>query len=160
MNDEDYMQLALEQARQAYQLGEVPIGAVIVHKDRVIGQGYNLRNTEKNPLRHAEITAIDQAATALGDWRLEESTLYVTVEPCPMCAGAILQARIPRVVFGVFNPKAGCAGSILDLFHDSRFNHQVEVTTGVCAADCQALMQDFFKDLRSKRQKKKTATEP
>ena len=151
--DRQYMERALALAREAFQKEETPIGAVIVWQDRIIGEGYNLRNTQGNPLRHAEILAIDQAAGVLGDWRLEDCTLYVTLEPCPMCAGAILQARIPRVVVGAMNPKAGCAGSIVNLLQDSRFNHQAEVITGVMEDECRALMQEFFANLRQRKRK-------
>ena len=151
--DRQYMERALALAREAFQKNETPIGAVIVWQDRIIGEGYNLRNTQGNPLRHAEILAIGQAAGVLGDWRLEDCTLYVTLEPCPMCAGAILQARIPRVVVGAMNPKAGCAGSIVNLLQDSRFNHQAEVLTGVMEDECRALMQEFFANLRTKEEK-------
>ena len=113
--DEKYMKEAMKQARKAYALGEVPIGCVIVHEGRIIGRGYNRRNTDKNTLAHAEITAINKASKVIGDWRLEECTLYVTLEPCQMCAGAIVQARIPKVVMACMNPKAGCAGSILNI---------------------------------------------
>ena len=150
MNDEDFMALALEEGQKAAQLGEVPIGAVVVRAGEVIGRGHNARNTGKSPLYHAELLAIQEAAGAVGDWRLEDCTIYVTVEPCPMCAGAIVQARIPRLVFGVRNPKAGCAGSILDLVRESRFNHQAEVTEGVLAEECRRLMQTFFRSLREK----------
>jgi len=146
--DEMYMQKALVLAQRAFVLREVPIGCVIVHDDKIIGQGYNLRNTKKNTLYHAEIMAIDQASRKLGDWRLENCALYVTIEPCPMCAGAILQARIPRLVFGAPNPKAGAAGSIVNLLDNSAFNHQTAITQGVKQAECAALMTDFFKVFR------------
>lgn len=155
-DDAFWMARALDEARLAYALGEVPIGAVIVQNGQVIGRGHNTRNTEKNPLHHAEILAIDQAAAAVGDWRLEDCTLYVTVEPCPMCAGALVQARIPRVVFGVYNPKAGCGGSIYNLLQEPQFNHQLEVVSGVGEADCRELMQRFFKDLRARKQAQPT----
>lgn len=145
------MRRALELAGQAAALGETPIGALIVYEDKIIGQGFNLRNTKGNPLYHAEIEAIHQAAGYMGDWRLENCTLYVTLEPCPMCAGAIIQARIPRVVIGAMNPKAGCAGSILDILQEPRFNHQAEVVTGVLEEDCRSMMQTFFADLRKRK---------
>ena len=128
--EEKYMKEALKQAKKAYALGEVPIGCVIVHEGKIIGRGYNRRNTDKNTLAHAEITAINKASKVIGDWRLEECTLYVTLEPCQMCAGAIVQARIPEVVMGCMNPKAGCAGSILNILEMPQFNHQVKVTRG------------------------------
>ncbi len=146
--DEKYMKDAYRQAKKAYALGEVPIGCVIVHKGTVIGRGYNRRNTDKNTLAHAEITAIKRASKVIGDWRLEECTMYVTLEPCQMCAGAIVQARIPRVVMACMNPKAGCAGSILNILNMPEFNHQVEAVRGVMEEECAALLKTFFKELR------------
>lgn len=146
--DEKYMKAALKQAKKAMSLGEVPIGCVIVYEDKIIGRGYNRRNTDKNTLAHAEITAINKASKKIGDWRLEECTLYVTLEPCQMCSGAIVQARIPRVVMGCMNPKAGCAGSILNLLDMPQFNHQVAATRGVLEEECSSLLKTFFKDLR------------
>ena len=148
--DIKYMREAVNEASKAIESGEVPIGCVIVYKDEIIGRGHNLRNSKKNPLCHAEISAINEAAGFMGDWRLEECTLYVTVEPCPMCAGAIVQARIPRVVFGTPNVKAGCAGSILNLLNEPKFNHQVDVTCGVLREECAAPMSEFFKRFRKK----------
>ena len=156
--EEKYMKEALKQAKKAYALGEVPIGCVIVHEGRIIGRGYNRRNTDKNTLAHAEITAINKASKVIGDWRLEECTLYVTLEPCQMCAGAIIQARIPRVVIGCMNPKAGCGGSILNLLQMKEFNHQAEVLRGVREEECSKLLSDFFRDLRER--KKQTAKQP
>ena len=147
-NDEYYMKEALKAAQDAYDAGEVPIGAVIVHNGEIIGRGFNRRNTEGNPLCHAEIIAINEAAHFMGDWRIEECTMYVTVEPCPMCAGAIVQARIPRVVYGAKNPKAGCAGSVLDVLNEPKLNHQVDVTEGVLKEECAAMMKEFFKRFR------------
>lgn len=147
---EKYMREALKQARKAYSLGEVPIGCVIVHEGRIIGRGYNRRNTDKSTLAHAEITAIRKASKVIGDWRLEECTLYVTLEPCQMCAGAIVQARIPEVVMGCMNPKAGCAGSILNLLEMPRFNHQAGVTRGVLEQECSELLKLFFAELRER----------
>lgn len=146
--DEKYMKTALDLAKKALALGEVPIGCVIVYQDKIIGRGYNRRNTDKNTLAHAEITAINKASKKLGDWRLEECTLYVTLEPCQMCAGAIVQARIPKVVMGCMNPKAGCAGSILNILNVPEFNHQVETVKGVLENDCSTMLKTFFKDLR------------
>ena len=148
---EKYMKEALKQAKKAYLLGEVPIGCVIVYEGKIIGRGYNRRNTDKNTLSHAEITAIRKASKKMGDWRLEECTMYVTLEPCPMCAGAIVQARIPRVVIGSMNPKAGCAGSVMNLLQTDGFNHQAELTTGVLNEECSMLMSQFFQELRQKR---------
>ena len=148
--DEKYMREAIRQARKAYALGEVPIGCVIVYRDRIIGRGYNRRNTDKSTLSHAEITAIRKASKEMGDWRLEECTLYVTLEPCQMCSGAIVQARIPRVVMGCRNEKAGCAGSVLNILQEPRFNHQVEVTEGVLGDECSNMLKEFFKELRQR----------
>lgn len=148
--DEDirYMHQALTQARKAAALGEVPIGCVIVYQGKVIGRGYNRRNTDKSTLAHAEITAIKKATKIIGDWRLEDCTLYVTLEPCQMCSGAIIQARIPRVVIGAMNPKAGCAGSILNILEEPAFNHQAEVTRSVLEEECSQVLKEFFHDLR------------
>lgn len=146
--EEKYMKAAIGQAKKAEKLGEVPIGCVIVYQDRIIGRGYNRRIVDKNVLSHAEIIAIKKACKSMGDWRLEECTMYVTLEPCPMCAGAIVQARIPRVVIGCMNPKAGCAGSVLDMLHQEGFNHQVETQTGVMGDACSTMMKAFFKELR------------
>ena len=152
---EKYMKEALKQAKKAYALGEVPIGCVIVYQGKIIGRGYNRRNTDKNTLAHAEITAIRKASKVMGDWRLEECTLYVTLEPCQMCAGAIVQARIPEVVMGCMNPKAGCAGSILNILNMPEFNHQVNVTGDVLQEECSAILTNFFKDLRIRNQLEK-----
>lgn len=148
MNDEKYMDLAIEQAKIAYDNNEVPIGCVIVYNDEVIGVGANERVTVGNVLAHAEIIAINQACNYMKDWRLEDCTLYVTVEPCPMCSGAILQARIPRVVFGTRNPKAGCVGSVYNLLNEDRFNHKAEIVEGIMADECSQIMKDFFKRFR------------
>ncbi|MBN6187349.1 tRNA adenosine(34) deaminase TadA [Aneurinibacillus sp. BA2021] len=156
-NDEYYMGLAMEEARKAGALGEVPIGAVIVRDGQVVGRGYNLRETKKDPLAHAELIAIKEASEALGGWRLIGAALYVTLEPCPMCAGAIVQARIPRVVYGAVDPKAGCAGTLMNLLQEERFNHQVETIQGVREQECGALLTDFFRALRKKRKQKPIA---
>ena len=156
--DEKFMREAVRQAKKAYKLDETPIGCVIIYEGKIIGRGYNRRNTDKSPLAHAEISAIKKASKKLGDWRLEECTLYVTLEPCQMCAGAIIQSRIPRVVVGCMNPKAGCAGSVLNLLDVSAFNHQAQLTTGVLEEECSALMKGFFRELRSrKKMQKKSA---
>ena len=152
--DERYMKEALKQAKKAYALEETPLGCVIVCEGKIIGRGYNRRNTDKSPLAHAEIAAIKKASKKVGDWRLEDCTLYVTLEPCQMCAGAIVQSRMKRVVVGCMNPKAGCAGSILNLLQMTEFNHQAELTTGVLEEECSQMMKDFFKELRSRRTKK------
>ena len=153
--DEKYMKEAIRQAKKAYALGEVPIGCVIVYQDKIIGRGYNRRNTDKNTLAHAEITAINKASKKLKDWRLEECTLYVTLEPCQMCAGAIVQARVTRVVMGCMNPKAGCGGSILNILEMSAFNHQVQVERGILAQECTDLLTTFFKELRVRNRMEK-----
>jgi tRNA(adenine34) deaminase len=152
MNEnEKYMREAIRQAKKAAAIDEVPIGCVIVHEGKIIGRGYNRRNIDKSTLAHAEIIAIKKASKKIGDWRLEECTLYVTLEPCQMCAGAIVQARIPKVVIGSMNPKAGCCGSILNLLQIERFNHQVEMENGVLGEECSAMLTDFFRELRVKK---------
>ena len=155
--DERYMKEAIKQAKKAYALKEVPIGCVIVYEDKIIARGYNRRNTDKNTLSHAEILAIKKASKKLGDWRLEDCTLYVTLEPCQMCAGAIVQARVSRVVIGSMNPKAGCAGSILNLLEMDEFNHQVIVERGVLNEDCSNMLTTFFKELRAEKAAVKAA---
>ena len=154
--DEKYMKEAIKQAKKAYALEEVPIGCVIVQNDKIIARGYNRRNTDKNALSHAEISAIKRASKKTGDWRLEDCTLYVTLEPCQMCAGAIVQSRMGRVVIGAMNLKAGCAGSILDLLHVDRFNHQVDTTYGILEQDCADMLTDFFRDLRERKKLEKS----
>lgn len=151
--DEKYMRAAIKQAQKAYALNETPIGCVIVYDGKIIGRGYNRRNTDKNPLAHAEIAAIKKASRKMGDWRLEGCTMYVTLEPCQMCAGAIIQSRMTRVVVGCMNPKAGCAGSVLNLLQVKEFNHQAELTIGVLEEECSALMTGFFRELREKKKK-------
>ncbi|WP_313074155.1 tRNA adenosine(34) deaminase TadA [Lacrimispora sp.] len=153
-SDEKYMRAALLQAKKASAIGEVPIGCVIVYEDKIIARGYNRRTIDQNVLSHAEINAIKKACKYMGDWRLEGCTMYVTLEPCPMCAGAIIQARIPRVVIGCMNPKAGCAGSILDMLHEERFNHQVETEIGILEEECSQTMKQFFRELREKKKQK------
>ena len=146
--DEKFMKKALHQAKRAAAIGEIPIGCVIVRDGKVIARGFNQRRSKKTTLAHAEMIAVDKASRKLGDWRLEGCTMYVTLEPCQMCSGALVQSRIDRVVIGTMNPKAGCAGSILNLLRMSEFNHQVEITTGVLQAECSNILQDFFRDLR------------
>ena len=153
--DERYMREAVRQARKAYSLGEVPIGCVIVHDSKIIGSGYNRSNTDKNTLAQAEMTAIKRASRVIGDWRLEECTLYVTLEPCQMCAGAIVQARIPKVVMACMNPKAGCAGSILNILDMPEFNHQVETVRGVLEEECAMMLKNFFRELRIRNKQEK-----
>ncbi len=149
--DEKYMKEALKQAGKALKLKEVPIGCVIVRDDgKIMGRGYNRRNTDKSTLSHAEISAIKKAVRIAGDWRLEDCTIYVTLEPCPMCAGAIVQSRIRRCVFGADSPKSGCGGSILNILDEERFNHQVETEKGVLQKECTEILQSFFKDLRER----------
>ena len=148
--DKKYMRQAIRQAEKAAAIGEVPIGCIIVHGDKVIGRGYNRRNTDKSTLSHAEITAIRKAGKVLGDWRLEDCVLYVTLEPCQMCAGAIVQARISEVVIGAMNPKAGCAGSVLNLLNMQEFNHQVKITYGICEEECSCILKEFFSGLRKR----------
>jgi tRNA(adenine34) deaminase len=149
-----WMQEALEDARQAEAAGEVPVGAVIVKDGRVIGRGGNRRQYGKDPTAHAEMVAIRQAAEEIGDWRLEHTTLYVTLEPCPMCAGAIVLARIPRVVYGAGDPKAGAVGSLMNLLDDSRLNHRAEVVQGVLAGECGEILSDYFLKLRQRNNRK------
>ena len=152
---EKYMKEAIRQAKKAYDLGEVPIGCVIVYEGKIIGQGYNRRNTDKNTLAHAEITAINKASKKVGDWRLEGCSLYVTLEPCQMCAGAIVQARIDEVIMGSMNPKAGCAGSVLNLLQISAFNHQVELVRGILEEECSTMLSEFFRKLRETKRLEK-----
>ncbi len=154
-NDIKYMKEAIKQAKKAAALMEVPIGCVIVYDNKIIARGYNRRNTDKTTLGHAEISAIKKASRVLNDWRLEECTMYVTLEPCQMCAGAIVQARIPKVVIGAMNPKAGCAGSIINILNMPQFNHQVDTKNGIMEDECTSLMTTFFKNLR--KQKKSTS---
>ena len=153
------MKEAIRQAKKAEALEEVPIGCVIVYEGKIIARGYNRRNTDRNTLSHAELNAIRKASKKLGDWRLEGCTMYVTLEPCQMCSGAIVQARIPRVVVGCMNPKAGCAGSILNLLQVEAFNHQAELRTGVLEEECSQMMKSFFKELRKKQKMKKKEQE-
>ena len=155
MDDFDFMGEALAEARKAFDLEETPIGCVIVRDGEIIGRGYNRRNSIGSVLGHAEIEAIRQACGIVGDWRLDECTIYITLEPCPMCAGAIVQARTRRAVIGAMNPKAGCAGSILQILDEPRFNHQVELTTGVREEESRALLQEFFRALRARDKQKK-----
>ena len=146
--DEKYMKEAIKEAKKAYALGEVPIGAVIVHDEKIIGRGYNRRNTDKSTLSHAEITAVKKASKKIGDWRLEGCTIYVTLEPCQMCSGALIQARIDRVVIGAMNPKAGCGGSLLNILENDLFNHKAIVDRGVLEDECSDILTKFFKELR------------
>lgn len=153
-NDIKYMKEAMKQARKAYETGEVPIGCIIVENatGKIVGRGYNRRNTDKTTLAHAEITAIKKASKTLGDWRLEGCTIYITLEPCPMCAGAIVQARLDRCVYAAPSDKAGCAGSVVNLLNEPRFNHQVKLVHGVMEEESQELIKRFFKELRLRTQ--------
>lgn len=155
--EERYMGYAITQAKKALKSEDVPIGCVIVYENRIIARGYNKRNRKKTTLAHAELDAIAKASKVLGDWRLEDCTMYVTLEPCQMCAGAIVQARIPKVVIGCMNPKAGCAGSVLNLLQMQEFNHQVEVIRGIREAECADMLSSFFRELRMKNKKLKQA---
>ena len=152
--DEKFMKAAITQARKAYAIDEVPIGCVIVQNDKIIARGYNRRNIDKNTLAHAELSAIRKASKKTGDWRLEDCTMYVTLEPCQMCAGAIVQSRMKRVVIGSMNAKAGCAGSVLNLLQMQQFNHQVEITRGVREEECSQMLSQFFRELRERKKKK------
>lgn len=153
--EEKYMREAIRQARKAYALGETPIGCVIVYEDKIIGRGYNRRTIDKNTLAHAEMIAIKKASKKMNDWRLEGCTMYVTLEPCQMCSGAIVQSRMDRVVIGCMNPKAGCAGSVLNLLQMQEFNHQVELEIEVLGEECSWMMKEFFKELREAKKKSK-----
>lgn len=152
---ERYMKEAICQAKKARALEEVPIGCVIVREGKIIARGYNRRNTDKNTLSHAELNAIRKASKKLGDWRLEGCTMYVTLEPCQMCAGALVQSRIDEVVIGSMNPKAGCAGSVLNLLEVDGFNHKVKITRGILEEECSAMLSDFFRELREKKKRLK-----
>ena len=154
-NDEKYMKQALLQAKKASDQGDVPIGCVIVKDDKIIARAYNKRNKQNLALAHAEIAAIKKASKVVGDWRLEDCVLYVTLEPCQMCAGAIVQSRLDRVVIGTDNPKAGCAGSILNLLQMKEFNHQVEITRGVLKEPCSEILQEFFRQMREREKERK-----
>ena len=159
LSDRKFMRAALAQARKAGKLEEVPIGCVIVYEGKIIARGYNRRNTDRNTLSHAEMNAIRKASRRLGDWRLEGCTIYVTLEPCQMCSGAIVQSRIDRCVIGAMNPKAGCAGSILNLLQTKQFNHQVMITKGVLEEECSSMLSSFFRNLRRKKEKEKAPGE-
>ena len=154
--DEKYMRQAMKQAIKAYELEEVPIGCIIVYEGKIIARAYNRRNTDKNALAHAEIEAIRKASKKMGDWRLEGCTMYVTLEPCQMCAGAIVQSRMTNVVIGSMNKKAGCAGSVLNILEMPEFNHQVKVTRGVLENECGSMLSDFFRELRERKKRELT----
>ena len=150
-----YMKEALKEAQKAFELDETPIGAIVTMGGEIIARGYNRRNTDKNPLAHAEIIAINEAASKIGDWRLEECTLYITLEPCPMCAGAVVQARIPKVVFGARSPKAGFAGSVINILQLDTLNHQVDIVEGVLEEECSRILKQYFRNMRETRKKEK-----
>jgi len=154
--DENYMKVAIEQAQVAAENGDVPIGAVIVHNGQIIGKAYNQREQLQDPTAHAEIIALTQAAAALESWRLEGCTMYVTLEPCPMCAGALVLARIDRLVYGCDDPKTGAVKSLYNIVTDGRLNHRIEVASGVMADECSKLLQDFFQKRRNENEKKAT----
>ena len=149
--DEFFMREAIKEAKKAQEINEVPIGAVLVINGEIISRAHNLRETDQNAIAHAELLAIDKACRQTGSWRLEDSTLYVTLEPCPMCAGAIILSRVNRVVYGASDPKGGCAGTLMNLLQDERFNHQCEITKGVLENECGQLLSDFFRDLRERK---------
>ncbi|WML41853.1 tRNA adenosine(34) deaminase TadA [Neobacillus sp. OS1-2] len=154
-HDEYFMMEAIKEAKKAEELNEVPIGAVIVHDGTIVARAHNLRESEQNALAHAELLAIDQACRETGSWRLEDTTLYVTLEPCPMCSGAIILSRVKRVVYGAGDPKGGCAGTLMNLVQDPRFNHQSEVTKGVLEAECGQMLSDFFRKIRDRKKLEK-----
>ena len=158
--DEKFMREAIRQAKKAYALDEVPIGCVIVYEGKIIARGYNRRNTDKNTLSHAELIAIKKASRKLGDWRLEGCTMYITLEPCQMCAGAMVQARVTEAVIGSMNPKAGCAGSVLNILEREGFNHQVNVRRGVMEEECSRMLSGFFRELREKKKAEKNRLTP
>ncbi|MCY8817937.1 tRNA adenosine(34) deaminase TadA [Bacillus atrophaeus] len=149
--DEFYMLEAIKEAKKAEEIGEVPIGAVLVMDDDIVARAHNLRETEQRSIAHAEMLAIDEACRTLGTWRLEGASLYVTLEPCPMCAGAVVLSRVDRVVFGAFDPKGGCSGTLMNLLQEERFNHQAEVVSGVLENECGQMLSDFFRNLREKK---------
>jgi tRNA(adenine34) deaminase len=150
--DERWMRLALKEAEKAFESGEVPVGAVVVHENRIIGRGYNQTEGLKDPTAHAEIIAIGAAASYLQSWRLTDCSLYVTLEPCAMCAGAMVLARLDRLIFGPYDPKAGACGSLMNIVWDSRLNHKVAITPGVLAGECRAILKSFFQRLREEGQ--------
>ena len=154
--DEQFMQEAISEALKAKQIGEVPIGAVIVVDDQIVSRAHNLRESEQRSIAHAELLAIDEACKTTGSWRLEDAVLYVTLEPCPMCAGAIVLSRVKKVVFGAYDPKGGCAGTLMNLLDDERFNHQSEVIGGVLENECGELLSQFFRNLRQRKKQAKS----
>ncbi|MEK5440148.1 MULTISPECIES: tRNA adenosine(34) deaminase TadA [unclassified Fredinandcohnia] len=157
-SDEYYMKLAIEEAKKAADIDEVPIGAVLVINDEVIAKAHNLRETQQRSIAHAELLALDEACRRSGTWRLEDSTLYVTLEPCAMCSGAIVLSRVKRVVYGASDPKGGCAGTLMNLLQEQRFNHQTEVVSGICEEECSELLSSFFRQLRKRKKDEKNRT--
>ncbi len=157
-SDEYYMKLAIEEAKKAADIDEVPIGAVLVINDEVIAKAHNLREAQQRSIAHAELLALDEACQRLDTWRLEDSTLYVTLEPCAMCSGAIVLSRVKRVVYGASDPKGGCAGTLMNLLQEQRFNHQAEVVSGVCEEECSELLSSFFRQLRKRKKDEKNRT--
>lgn len=159
-SSEKYMRAALKEAKKAFEIGEVPIGCVIVQNDKIIARGYNRRNSDKSVLCHAEMSALKKACKKLGDWRLEDCEMYVTLEPCPMCAGAIVQSRIPKVIYGCDNPKAGCAGSVLNILQVEKFNHWVDVERGLLEEECSDILKEFFAKMRRRSKEEKIDKKP
>ncbi|MED4207548.1 tRNA adenosine(34) deaminase TadA [Neobacillus mesonae] len=155
VQDELFMKEAIKEAEKAQDLNEVPIGAVLVHEGKIISRAHNLRESEQNAIAHAELLAIDKACREMGSWRLEDTTLYVTLEPCPMCSGAIILSRVKRVVYGASDPKGGCAGTLMNLLEDERFNHQSEIEKGVLEKECGELLSNFFKKIRERKKLEK-----
>jgi tRNA(adenine34) deaminase len=158
IQDEYFMKEAIKEAKKAEELDEVPIGAVIVFQGEMIARAHNLRESRQNAVAHAELLAIDQACQQMGTWRLEDTTLYVTLEPCPMCSGAIMLSRVKRVVYGASDPKGGCAGTLMNLLQEQRFNHQSEVTAGVLAEECGLMLSSFFQKLRERKKAERKQT--
>jgi tRNA(adenine34) deaminase len=159
--DEYFMKEAIREAKKAEELNEVPIGAVIVIDGKIISRAHNLRESQQNAVAHAELLAIEKACQIMGSWRLENATLYVTLEPCPMCSGAILLSRVSRVVYGAADPKGGCAGTLMNLLQDERFNHQSELTAGILESECSQLLSNFFRGIRERKKlEKKLKTQP
>jgi tRNA(adenine34) deaminase len=157
LTDEVYMREAINEAKKAQEIAEVPIGAVIVLDGKIIARAHNLRECEQNAIAHAELLAIDLACREIGSWRLENAELYVTLEPCPMCSGAILLSRIKRVIYGAADPKGGCAGTLMNLLQDDRFNHKSEITSGILEAECGSMLSSFFKGIRERKKLEKQA---
>lgn len=154
-SDEYFMKEAIKEAKKAYQKNEVPVGAVVVKNNEIVARGHNIKETKKDTTKHAEIIAIQKASKKINAWRLEDCTMYVTLEPCTMCAGAIIQARLKRLIIGTMDKKTGACGSVLNLIDDYEFNHKVELETGIMETECRQIMKDFFKELRKIKKNKK-----